>query len=79
MPPIPPPHLSQKVVKKCKIEAKEKSLGGTVASLRGVQATPSPASFSTIRHLRWRVFCNHSCVGRWGRKKNLINGNDFHD
>ena len=27
MPPIPPPHLSQKVVKKCKIAAKEKSLG----------------------------------------------------
>ena len=27
MPPIPPPHLSQKVVKKSKIAAKEKSLG----------------------------------------------------
>ena len=44
MPPIPH-HLSQKVVKKCKIAAKEKSLGGTDASLRGVQAAPSLASF----------------------------------
>ena len=32
MPPIPPPHLSQKVVKKCKIAAKEKSLGESVVA-----------------------------------------------